>query len=116
MDAWTRPYEAQSSTTTAVYFTLHNNTSSTVQLVAANIASTDTVEIHQSIVENGLMRMRPQKSVFIEAGHMLSFEPGSHHLMVKGLQSSLALDDSLLFKLEFASHPPITGTAHVKWE
>ncbi len=115
-DAWTRPFQSESGLPTALYFALENNTPTSAQLIGATIASADTVEIHQSELVDGFMRMRAQRDVTIETKAVLRFEPGSHHLMIKGLSADLALDDSLQFTLHFANHPPIDAHAVVKWE
>lgn len=114
--AWTRPYNAEAGISTAVYLTIHNRTSNAVKLTHAYIPLADTVEIHQSIQQKGIMRMKPAQYVIIDAKKSLAFEPGGHHMMVKGLQRSLEIGDSLNVTLGFADGQSVKTTALTMWE
>ena len=116
INAWTRPFQVDSGLSTALYFSLENNSNESVQLTGAEISAADTVEIHRSEVIDGLMRMRAQQNVTIQSKEVIHFEPGSHHLMIKGLKTDLSLDDSLQFTLHFANRPSKDAKAVVKWE
>ena len=115
-DIWTRPYQAGAGLTTAIYLTIHNPTPAAIQLIGASTMSSDTVEIHQSALESGIMRMRPVSALTLAPESSLSFEPGQHHLMVKGLQRSLASGDSLTVTFRFSNGEAVPAVAHVKWE
>ncbi|MFK7846088.1 MAG: copper chaperone PCu(A)C [Rhodothermales bacterium] len=115
--AWTRPYDAQAGiSSTAVYLTIHNRTDEPARLISAHIVQSDTIEIHQSIQDNGIMRMKPTPSVLIEAQESLAFKPGGHHMMVKGLQRSLDVGDRLEITLGFANGHSIKTTALTMWD
>ncbi len=114
-DAWTRPYNASAGVTTAVYLTIHNPTLLSAELTGALVEQADTVEIHHTIMENGIMRMRPAATVLIDPGKSLAFQPGGHHLMVKGLRKHLAQGDSLRLSLQIDGEQ-FDLAAVVRWE
>ncbi len=116
IDAWTRPYGADLGVNTAIYLTLDNRTVNPAFLTGAHINDADTVELHQSFNENGVMRMRPVKSVEIPAQSTLSFMPGGNHLMVKGLLRNLAEGDSLVLTLRFQNTKRLKAVADVRFE
>ncbi len=116
VDAWTRPFTPEPDLTTAIYLTINNTSPTTIQLTGASTAVSDTIEIHQSLLENGIMRMRPAEMVNIAPQSTLAFQPGGHHLMVKGLQQKLTLGDSLQITLRFKNGAAIQAVAQVRWE
>ncbi len=116
IDVWTRPYKAEKGITTAIYLTLDNRNEAPTALVGAQISLADTVEIHQSTIENGVMRMRPVPSVEIPGRSTITFQPGGNHLMVKGLELNLAEGDSLRLTLLFNDKRKVRATADVRWE
>lgn len=113
-NGWTRPYQPEAGATTAVYFTLHNPTNQPTQLTGAQVVLADTVEIHESKVTDGLMRMRPLSKMDVPANTSLNFKPGGHHLMVKDLSQALTVDDTLSVTLLF-NQTSLTFRAKVQW-
>ncbi len=114
-DVWTRPFNAETQSTTAIYLAIKNATSEPKTLTGALIEHADTVEIHQSIMNMGIMRMRPTSSIVIAPDSTFLFKPGGHHLMVKQLNRNLAEGDSLSMHLIFEGSLIMTS-AVVKWE
>jgi len=116
VDAWTRPYQAARGITTAIYLTIDNPTESSFHLTGASIASADTVEIHRSRQENGIMRMEPVSGMEIPRTARVLFQPGGNHLMVKGLRRDLAEGDSLDITLYLEEENKIEARAAVRWD
>lgn len=115
-NAWTRPYTAGNTPTTAIYLTVDNNSNAPAFLTAVTLAHADTVEIHRTTQTDGIMRMRAVDSLGVQPGTQLRFEPGGNHLMVKGLRLNLAEGDSLPFALQFDNGTTLTAAAQVRWE
>lgn len=115
-NAWIRPIDASLGIAGALYLTINNQTTAPVVLTGSTAPVADTVELHLSTMSDNIMRMRPVQSLSIDAGEQLTFAPGGHHLMLKGLASSLVAGDSLSFTLQFEAHPPLTGRAMIQWE
>lgn len=84
---------------TVAYMDVRNRTASTVTLLSARSDSVRAMEIHTTLMDNGVMRMRRLKSVEVPAGETVRFEPGGRHLMLFGVES---LDPELLVQLEFS--------------
>ncbi len=115
-DAWARPLDASLGIAGALYLTLQNDTHDPVTLVGGHTSVADTMELHQSIMEDDVMRMRPMAAVSIQPGEQVIFAPGGNHAMLKGLTRSLVAGDSIAFTMRFAGHAPVTTYAVVQWE
>jgi copper(I)-binding protein len=66
----------------AGYVTITNHTDKDRTLVKAKSEQFNVVEIHRTIVVDGVAKMRRQKDLPIPAGDSLILEPGSYHLML----------------------------------
>jgi copper(I)-binding protein len=66
----------------AGYMTLYNPDSSAVSIVAIRSVAFASVEIHQTIAQDGMMRMEKVKVLNIEAGTQVQLAPGGLHLMM----------------------------------
>src|SRR5206468_2954571 len=63
------------------YFTMHNQSSTPAELVAASSTACGMLMLHQSVERSGTSRMLDVKSVTVPAGGTVSFAPGGYHLM-----------------------------------
>ena len=106
-DAWSRP--AVAGGTGAGFLTIRNNGGKADRLVAASSTAAQAVEMHESVAENGVMRMRPLPSVDLPAGATATLAPGGMHLMLVRLQAPLRLGDRVPVTLHFAR----AGAVHV---
>jgi len=79
--AWVREAPPNASAM-AGYVTITNNTDHERLLVFAKSKQFNVVEIHRTIVENGVAKMRRQEDLPIPAGGSLELKPGSYHLML----------------------------------
>jgi copper(I)-binding protein len=80
-DAWIR--EAPPGTSVlAGYMNIANT--GTVEVSVTGVSGPDfsSVEIHRTVVENGIARMLSAERLAIPAGGTLALEPGSYHLML----------------------------------
>lgn len=92
----------------AVYLTVVNGTGVPDQLVSAASPLAATVEFHETINDNGILRMQPQPDGFeIPAGGSLAFQPGGKHIMLVELSQPLAIGDIVELTLNFAQAGPI---------
>ncbi len=66
----------------AGYMTIHNSGDSAQRIVGADSESFGSVEIHESLMQDGMMRMERREVLVIEAGATLRLEPGGLHLML----------------------------------
>ena len=100
--------------TGAIYFTLHNDTDTAVTLVGAESPAAGAVEIHTTINDNGVMRMRQiTEGTEIAPGDSLELTPGAMHLMLIDLVAPLAEGDSVEVTLHFDEADDLVFTAPV---
>jgi len=93
-DAWVREAPPNSSMM-AGYVTLKNNTDQDSIITFAKSKQFNMVEVHQTIVVDGVAKMRKQDNLAIPAGSSLKLEPGSYHLMLMGPKSALKANDEI---------------------
>lgn len=83
-------------------------------LVAASTPVAETVELHEHIHDNGVMRMREvADGLPIEAGKPLEMKPGGLHIMLLGLKGPLDAGTEIDLRLQFASGKTIDLTVPV---
>ncbi len=97
-DAWLRAMPP-GPPNSAAYMTLQNSGASPVAVVAVATPVADAVEIHESVQEDGLWRMRELEQLRLAPGETLSLSPGGRHLMVLGLRQRPVAGDSVSFQL-----------------
>lgn len=104
-DAWARP--GISGGNGGVFFTLKNPTSSVDKIIHADSIVAEAVELHQTTMDDGVMKMSPQEFVEVPAKSTVEFAPGGLHVMLIGLAEDLAVGDTFQVTLEFQNHDPI---------
>ncbi len=72
------------------------------RLKGASSEIAEAVELHESVSEGGVARMRPVASAEISQGHRLVLAPGGMHLMLIGLKRALRPGDHFDIILDFA--------------
>lgn len=89
--------------TGAVYLTVVNGTASEEHLLAVSSPVAEAAELHETVNDNGVMRMQHQPEGFaIPAGGTLQLMPGGKHIMLIGLAAPLAVGDTVEVTLTFA--------------
>jgi copper(I)-binding protein len=104
--AWSRP--TPQGDTAAAYFELHNHTQTDDELIGASSTISDSVEIHESKMENDVMTMNMLSSISLPAGEELTFEPGGLHIMLIGIKQELKKGGKYELVLHFKNHADIT--------
>ena len=82
-------------TNSAGYMTLENQGSEVVTFVAARSNVSETVEFHDHIMNNGVMRMTKVDKIVIEPNESINFESGGLHLMFFGLKAQNISDKAV---------------------
>lgn len=75
-----------------------------VKLLKLSSTIADHVELHESSMVNGVMKMRYVEKLQIPAGKLVEFKPGGYHIMFIGLKKQLVGGDKVPLKLLFADH------------
>lgn len=79
------------------------------RLTGASSPVAAQVQVHQTIEDKGVMRMRPVAGDLpLEAGRKVTLAPGGYHLMLMGLKRQLKPGESFPLTLTFANEPPVT--------
>jgi periplasmic copper chaperone A len=110
--AWARP-TASAATTGAAYFTVIDKGSAD-NLVGVRTPIAASAELHETINDNGIMKMRSAPSIALEPGKPVAFKPGGYHVMLMGLKSPLKVGSSFPLTLTFEHAQPVTVTAKVE--
>lgn len=80
-DAWVRPVPP-GARMTAGYLSLHNPGPEPLVVVGVESPLFGSIEMHGTVVEDGMARMRHQETVTVAPGETVRFEPGGLHLML----------------------------------
>jgi len=104
------------STVTAGYLTIINKGTETDRLIGGSAAPASRFEVHDTVTENGVARMRQVTSLEIKPGQTIELKPGGMHLMLMGLKQPLSkgqtVKGTLVFEkagtvaVEFTVQPP----------
>jgi len=86
---------------TAAYMELANQTDMALRLVAASSPAAGVVEIHETVIENDVMRMSPADGLDISAGGVVIMAPGGLHLMLLDLERDLVVGEAISLSLFF---------------
>lgn len=100
--AWVR-LPAAAGVPGAAYFTLRSN-SNPMALTSVSSPQVDRIELHDSQMDQGVMRMRPIATTeFPEAG-VMEFKPGGKHAMLFGIDPAVKPGGKI--SLTFSFNPP----------
>ncbi len=86
----------------AGYMVIENGGAAPRKLIGATSAAFKAVELHRSVIENGMARMTPQAAVSIPpAGGQIKLKPGGYHLMMIKPLRALRAGDRAFIVLKF---------------
>ncbi len=88
------------------YMTFQNTTDAPISITRVTNPSFASVQIHESVIEDGISRMRSIDQLTIAANDTVALQPGGIHLMLHGAlagdnatEFSFYAGDSLIAKL-----------------
>lgn len=121
-DAWARqapmmPPMGQMGASTgngAIYVTLRNEGSGADALLGATSTAAEDVELHETIRDGDVMRMRPVAKLEIPAGAALEMKPGGIHIMLINLRRGLRPGDRVPVTLTFEHAAPVSLEVQVR--
>ena len=109
---WARA-SAGAAKTGAAYLTLTDQ-GLPDQLTGASTPVAASAELHESMDDMGMMKMRPIAGLPLTPGKPVTLAPGGYHLMLMGLKGPLKAGDSFPLTLRFQHAPPQTVTVTVE--
>lgn len=89
----------------AGYMRVTNTGNQSVTVTGATCETFGEVDIHQSVVENGVARMVPQTSLVIAPGESVEFKHGSYHVMLMSPQIELSVGNNVELQLQTDAGP-----------
>jgi periplasmic copper chaperone A len=109
MGAWVR-LPAVSSRPAGGFFMVHG-TAKADALMGVTSTKAQRIEMHSMVEENGVMRMRAEKSFAVPAGGTLNFQSGGNHLMIFGLSPDVKPGSKIPLVFSFQSGAKVTVDA-----
>ncbi len=98
----------------AAYMVILNGLDKDVTLVSAESDVAATVETHETVNDNGVMRMIPKPEGYdIPAGGSVELKPGGKHIMLIDLVNPLETGDEFELTLNFDNGETMTVTVPV---
>jgi copper(I)-binding protein len=110
-NAWARA-TAAGAMSGGIFLTL-TDTGAPDRLLGASTPVAATAELHETVNDNGVMRMRPVPALPLETGRAVVLKPGGFHLMLMGLRRQLKPGDSFPVTLTFEKAGAVTATVTV---
>jgi copper(I)-binding protein len=86
----------------AGYLTIINRGTAADELLGAATPRALMVQVHETRMEQGVMRMRELERLAIAAGAQIALAPGGAHLMLMGLNEPLRVGEKVPITLRFA--------------
>jgi copper(I)-binding protein len=102
------------STMSAAFFKLRNVGDEDDFLIGVKSPVAEVAEIHTTLMEDGMMKMRMIKEVRIPAGGSVEFKPMGKHIMLINLKKPLKRGEKVKLTLIFRKSGSITVLAPVK--
>ena len=98
----------------AAFMVVLNGLDADVQFVSVESAASEVVELHETVNDDGVMRMIPQEDGFaIPAGGSVELKPGGKHVMLINLVEQLTPGNQVELTLNFDGAESITLSAPV---
>ena len=97
-NAWVREAPPNASAM-AGYLTITNSTEQDRNLTFAKSKQFNAVEMHRTVIKDGVAKMRRHEEILIPAGESLQFKPGDFHLMLMSPKSELKKNDEVTVTL-----------------
>ncbi len=101
------------SKNTALFLTIENKGDEEDILLSVKTDTAKMVMIHETVNENGIMKMKHVHHLKIPPKSVVKLEPGGLHIMVMGLKKPLKEGDKVRFTLIFKKTGKITISAPV---
>jgi copper(I)-binding protein len=91
-DAWTRS-TAPLQPVAGAFMKLTSDTNAA--LVGASSPAAGRVEVHMMRMQDGVMFMRPVKSLFLPKGQAIELKPGGYHIMLMDLKQPFKVGETV---------------------
>jgi periplasmic copper chaperone A len=111
---WARASAGPAKTGAAYIGKISNHSQNSDRLISATSPAAKRVQVHNSIVENGIAKMRHVEALNLKPGQSVALKPGGYHIMMMGLNAPLRTGQSFPLTLIFEKAGKITLTVDVR--
>jgi len=111
-DAWARATTSMARAG-GVFLTM-KATGGSDRVVSASSPVADRVELHETIRDGNVMRMREVPELRVQQSEPTVLKPGGLHIMLMGLKQQLNRGDSFPLTITFEKAPAVTVTVTVQ--
>jgi len=94
----------------AGYLTLTNNSEDTITITRVTSPNFESVMLHETVIEDGIARMRSLEKIEMQAGASAILEPGGKHLMLMRPKVSADKGSADAVSLQFYDGPTLLLT------
>ena len=91
----------------AGYVNLTNPGKTPILITGVRSAAFESIEIHETVTENGVAKMRPLGQLSIAAGQTVQMAPGGMHLMLTEPKEPLAVGQTVVIEFLDAAGAPL---------
>ncbi|MEI7613264.1 MAG: copper chaperone PCu(A)C [Betaproteobacteria bacterium] len=99
---------------TGAFMVIMNTGKEDRKLLKAESPAAKTVELHNHINDNGVMKMREVTNIDIKANGQAELKPGSYHVMLIGMHQPLKEGDAIPITLSFDDGSKLQISAPVR--
>lgn len=85
------------------YLSLHNRSNLPLAIESITSPQFGLIEIHETILQDGIARMQALPAIIIPPESRLDFEPGGKHLMMMQPQSGLTVATEISMEIRYNS-------------
>ena len=110
-DAWVRATVAQQKATGAF---MRLESAQDTKLVGASSPLTATVEVHEMLMQDNVMKMREVPAIEVPAGKPVDLKPGGYHIMLMKLAQQVKAGDDIPLALVFEDKDGKRTTVNVQ--
>lgn len=86
----------------AGYLQINNLSTQTQEIIAVQSDAFESVELHETIISDGMMKMIEMESINLPAKSTVEFKPGGKHLMLIAPKQSLQIGDEVELIITFS--------------
>lgn len=112
-NAWI-PQAPPGASAMAGYLDLKNTGDEAVGVVSASSDRFGEVSMHQTVIEDGMARMRPLKEVVVAPGKIFAFAPGGNHLMLMDPVAAIAPGEKIAIELKLSDGRQVQAMFEVR--
>jgi hypothetical protein len=113
IDAFARASATPRASSGVVYLSISNNGSDEDRIVSVSTPLASSAMLHQTVDENGVMKMNHVDNLAVPAGSSLKLAPGGTHIMLMGLKEPLKEGESMPLTVTFAKAGKIELSARI---